>query len=82
MSSMNYYAIREADKDSLSPPEIASLDVVYISEHYHFFTSRWVWRRIGRKYKHISHIKKWEYDMLDAFGIRKISMHTITEWGD
>ncbi len=82
MSELCCYAIREADKDSLSPSEIASLPVIYIAEHPHCFTSRWVWRRIGRKYKHIDHIKKWEYDMLDAVGVPKIAMHTITEWGD
>jgi len=80
-----YYAIREMDEDDAYqgtslPKNASSHPVTYISWGYYHYALGWIHRRIQRRSRHLSHIEKWEYDMLDAFGVPTIGISEALNW--
>lgn len=82
-----YYAIREMGEDDAYqgysvPRDPMSYPVAYISWSHHAYASSWIHRRINRMSRHIAFIEKWEYDMLDAVDVPKMTMKEAIKWGN
>ena len=80
MKKLFYYAIRLVEEDDARLSEPQSHDVTYISSSVHYYASGWIHRRIQRMSKYFSSLEKWEYDMLDAFGVPQISVVDAISW--
>ena len=67
--SNHYYAIREIDGDKTSP-----VQMIMKTEGYTLVTAGVYYAGDDMTPSRLSVIAKWEYDMLDAFGVETITL--------
>jgi len=62
------------------PKNASSHSVTYISWSHYPYDAGWIHRRIQRMSRHLSFIEKWEYDMLDAVDVPKMTVPEALNW--
>ncbi len=80
-----YYAVREMGEDDAYqgtslPKDASSHPVTFICWSYYHYDSGWIHRRIQRMSRQLSHIEKWQYDILDAVGVPTIGIPEAINW--